>query len=184
MSRPCARKSPRTPRPRASESSAARPTTARGERSRSSAGPGLARRPPAPRPKRGRSAQGVRTLTSAANVHSNRPAARVGATPSAPSPSRPDPSRLSGAAPPEGANGRRVRTRRSLDAGPRGRTPRGLKGPRASAASSAPQREATAIVMSAPRERATAPNGRASASLTGLRAGRAPRPAKAAAAIG
>ena len=56
MSRLCARKSPQTPRPRASASSAARPTTARGGRSRSSACPGLAKRrtraAPETRPKR------------------------------------------------------------------------------------------------------------------------------------
>ena len=53
MSRCCARKSPQTQRPRASGSSAARPRTARGGPSRSSACRGLSkRRPRPPRPKR------------------------------------------------------------------------------------------------------------------------------------
>ncbi len=71
MSRLCARKSPRTPRRRGSASSAARPTTARGGQSRSSACPALTkRRAQAPRPKRGRNAAGRPTLASAADAHS------------------------------------------------------------------------------------------------------------------
>ena len=70
MSRLCAPKSPQTPRPRGSASSAARPTTARGGQSRSSVCPGLAkRRAQAPRRKRGRNARDVRTLASAADAH-------------------------------------------------------------------------------------------------------------------
>ena len=55
MSRCCARKAPQTQRPRASASSAARPTTARGGPSRSSACRGLSKRRPPP-PRRGRNA--------------------------------------------------------------------------------------------------------------------------------
>jgi hypothetical protein len=50
---------------------------------------------------------------------------------------------------------------------------------RQSVASIAPQRKATTIVGIARRERGTAPIRRANASLTGPRAGRAPKPGKA-----
>ena len=98
MSRPCAPKSPRRRPPRASASSAARPTTARGERSRSSACRGPSRRP---RPKRGRSAKGLRTRPSAAGARSSRAAAPIAASPSGPG----------AGAPQEGASDRRIRTR-------------------------------------------------------------------------
>ena len=121
MSRLCAPKSPLTPRRRASASSAAQPTTARGGQSRSSACPGLAKTPRTPRPN-SRNAADVRTLASAADVHLRQAAAPVEATPSGPSEG----------APPEGASGRRGRT------GPRGQMPRGLKAARASVASIVP----------------------------------------------
>ncbi len=74
----------------------------------------------APRPRRGRSAQGVRTLASAARTrvrNTRDPRNSFG-------PKRRQAGR------PAGANGRRVRTRRRPDAGPRGRTPRGRRAPR------------------------------------------------------
>ena len=183
-SRHCAPKSPQTPRPRASASSAARLRTARGGPSRSSACHGLSKTPRTPRPNHGRNAQDVRTLASAADVRSSLAAAPVGATPSGPS----------GGEPAEGASGRRGRTIRRVGVGPRGQSPGGLKAARGSAASTAFQREVMAIVEMARRERGALANGdrrerpraygmapirRANESLTGLKAARVPQPARA-----
>jgi hypothetical protein len=168
MSRCCARKSPQTQRPRASGSNAARPTTARDGPSRSNACRVLSKM--RPRPKRGRSAAHVRTLASAADARLKAAPARVGASHSG----------SSGGAPAEGANGRRVRIIRRVGVGPRGQAPGGLKPARASAASTARQRELMAIVEMGRLEPGAPAIRRASASLTGLWAGRVRQPAKAA----
>jgi hypothetical protein len=169
MSRLCAPKSPQTPRPHGSASSAARPTTARGGQSRSSACREPAkRRARAPRPKRGRNAQGLRTLASAADAPLQ--PTRVGASPI--------PSGPSERAAPKDASGRHVRIIRNPGDDLNGQTRRGVMVGR-SVVSIAPQRKATAIAANALRERGTAPIRRANASLTGPRAGRAPRPARA-----
>ena len=179
MSRLCARKSPQTRRPRGSASSAARHTIARGEQLRSSACPGLAKRPRAARPKRGRSAQGVRALASAADVHS-KSSGRAG---------RGDTFGPKSFAPKRGgAAGGRERLPRPDQKEP-GRRPersnaaRAEGGPRERRFDRL-QREAMAIVESVRRERGTATIRRASASLTGLRAGRVPSRRRPAAAIG
>ena len=170
MSRLCARKSPLTPRRRGSASSAARPTTARGGQSQSSACPALAkRRAQAPRPKRGRNAAGVRALATAADAHLE--PARVGASPI--------PSGPSERAAPKDASGRRVRTIKHPEIGPSGQMLRGKMAGRQSAASTAPRRKGTAIVGDSRRDRGTAPIRRANASLTAPKAGRAPKPARA-----
>ena len=170
MSRLCARKSPQTPRPRASASSAARPTTARGEQSRSSACPGLAKRrtrgAPEARPKRaGRPNAGERGGRSfessgrAGRGDSFGPKRRSGAAGGRERPPRPDqkePGRR-----PERSNAARS------EGGPRERR------------FDRPPARSEAIVEIARRERGTATIRRASASLTGLRAGRVPKPAKA-----
>jgi hypothetical protein len=168
-SRHCAPKSPQTPRPRASASSAARLRTARGGPSRSSACHGLSKTPRTPRPKRGRNAADVRTLGNAADVRSSLAAAPVGATPSGPS----------GGEPAEGASGRRVRTIRRVGVGPRGQSPGGLTAARGSAASTALQREVMAIVEMARRERGALAIRRASASLIGPRGRRMIGPVRA-----
>ena len=171
MSRCCARKSPQTPRLRGSASSAARLRTERGGQSRSSACLGLSkRRTRPPRPKRDRNAQDVRALGNVADAHSREAPAPVGATPSGPS---------EGAPPPD-ASDRRVRTIRRVGVGPRGQMPRGLKAARASAASTALQREVMVIVEITRHVRGAPAIRRASANLTDLRTGRVPLPAKAA----
>src|SRR5258708_32308217 len=130
MSRFCAPKSPRTPRRRASGSSAARPTTARGGPSRSSAWRGLSkRRPFALPPKRGRNATDVQP---------------VEASPSGPSEGGPQR---------EDVNGRRVQIIRKVGVGRRGQALEGLKADRASGASTALQREVRVIVEAARRGR-------------------------------
>ena len=158
MSRPCAPRSwptSRTAKARASASSAARPMTARAGPSPSSAYPALAkRRAQAARPRRGRRAAHVRT---------------VEAIPSAPSEG----------APRQGASGRRIRTRGRPGAGQGGPMPREAKAARGSAASTVLQRSGTATVEMACRERTIPGIRRANASLTGLKAGRGPRRAKA-----
>jgi hypothetical protein len=170
MSRLCAPKSPQTPRPHGSASSAARLRTARGGRSQSSACPGLAKRgAQAPRPKRGRNARDVRTLASAADAPLS--PVRVGASPI--------PSGPSERAAPKDASGRRARTIRNPGVGLNGQMPGSVMADRPSAVSTVPRGEAKAIVANVPRERGTAPIRRANASLTGPRAGRAPRPARA-----
>ena len=170
MSRLYALKSPQTPRPRGSASSAARLRTARGGQSRSSACHGLSkRRTRPPRPKRGRNALDVRTRASAPDVRLKEAPAPVGANRSGPSEG----------GPPQGASDRRVRSIWRVGVGPRGQAPEGLKAARASAASTALQREVMAIVEMARRERGAPAIPRASASLTGLQAGRVPQPAKA-----
>ena len=83
------------------------------------------------------------------------------------------------AEPPEGASGRRGRTRRNAGVGPRGQMPRGLKAARASVASIVPQRSGMAIAEMARRERTMPGIRRANASLTGLKAERVPQPARA-----
>jgi hypothetical protein len=163
MSRLCAPKSPLTPRARASVSSAARPTTARGERSRSSACHELSkRRTRPPRPKRGRNAADVRTQASAADAHLSQAAPPAIAIPSG----------LSECARPPGVSGRRVRTIRTLGIGLSDQTLRGVTTGRASVASIGLKEGVTAIAANARRERGTARIRRANASLTGPRAGR------------
>ena len=162
MCRLCAPKSPLTPRARASASSAARPTTARGERSRSSACHELSkRRTRRPRPKRGRNAADVRTRASAADAHLSQAAAPAIAIPSG----------LSECARPPGVSGRRVRTIGTLDIGLNGQMLRRVM-VRRSVASIAPQRKATGIAANAHRERGTARIRRANASSTGPKPGR------------
>ncbi len=169
MSRLCAPKSPRTRRPRANASSAARPTTARDGPSQSSACHGQSkRRIRPPRPRRGRNAQDDRTLGNAADARSSLATAPGGTIPSGPS----------GREPPEGASGRRGRTRRNAGVGPRGQMLRGVTVGR-NVASIAPQRKATAIAANARHERRMAPIRLVNASLTAPKAARALKPARA-----
>ena len=167
MSRCCARKAPQTQRPRASGSSAARPTTARGGPSRSSACRGLSKRRPPPR--RGRNAARARTLASAADANLKAAPARLGASLSGPS--------EGGRA--QGANGRRVRPIRRVGLSPRGQMREGLKAARASAASIDLPREAMAIAEMGCREHGAPASRRASASLIVRRAGRVLQPERA-----
>jgi hypothetical protein len=160
MSRCCARKAPRTQRPRASGSCAAQPMTARGGQSQSSACRALSKRRPPPRP--GRNAPHVRTRASAAGAHLMAAPAPAGASLSGPSEG----------APAKGARDRRVRR---VGVGPRGQAPGEQRGNRASAASTVLQREAMAIAETARNERGAPTVRRANASSMGLRAGRVHR---------
>ena len=175
MSRLCARKSPQTPRPRASASSAARPTTARGGPSRSSACRGLAKRR-AQRRSRGAAETRGRPNTGERGGRAFESGARAGRSEFLRAQAR--------ARRAEGASGRRVRTRRSPGVGPRGQAPggrrRAARAPLRSSPSEAGRRSSRWPAESAGRRRIR----RASASLTGLRAGRVPSRRGPAATIG